>query len=148
MTPRSTRALLTSFVIAVTLPLLPLLLFTARLVALGEVGWPDEASPTHLPRIHLRAYDIVEAYQLRETLRRRPELLVLGSSRVLSTREFFFPGCERRWCFYNAGLGMRTLREGLEFMRAVTAVSPPRVLVLGVDQWQLNPSYRPELAHV
>src|SRR2546427_1418961 len=147
MTGGAGRALLRAFAIAAVLPLLPLLLFTARLVALGEIGWPDQGFPTHPARIHLRSYDIDEAYQLRETLRRRPQVLVLGSSRVLSTRDFFFPGCERPGCFYNAGLGMRTLREGLEFIRALTAVSPPRILVLGVDQWQLNPNYRPELAH-
>jgi len=71
------------------------------------------------------------AYKLRRAAWLRPELLVLGSSRVTQTRDAMAPGIRT----YNAGLGASSLPEALAFLRALYAVHRPRVVVLGIDPW-------------
>lgn len=76
-----------------------------------------------------------EAYKLRMTLALRPEVLVLGTSRVLQIREAFFRPEARA---YNAGLAVRRLAHFGAFLREVPAGREPRVLVAGMDHWFFN----------
>jgi len=72
---------------------------------------------------------------------RRLQVMALGTSRVLQFRQQFFnPGVR----FYNAGL---TVRYAGEFDRVLDAIPPghePRVIIVSIDQYMLNPNWPQE----
>jgi hypothetical protein len=74
-------------------------------------------------------------YKLKEARRRRPEILALGSSRVMQFRAGMFGADWQR--FYNAG-GMLQCIEDLTFVLQEMPDLKPRVVLLGIDMWWLN----------
>lgn len=109
-----------------------------RLIAIGELF--DDLRPQDNVRLRGALHFDYPDYKLSETLRRRPQLLILGSSTVMQWRDELFSGCTSiSGCFYNAGGAMVTLRDGLEFMRRLGKDTAPRVLLLGLNVWHLNP---------
>lgn len=77
------------------------------------------------------------AYKWRTLLERRPEILALGSSRVMKFRAEMFG--DDSATFYNAG-GLVTSIEDLgAFVKGFPADRGPRVLILGIDPWWLRP---------
>lgn len=77
--------------------------------------------------------------KLRGTQLRRPEVLALGTSRVLQFRsEFFKPAVN----FYNAGLAIENLSDIREFIERLPRGSEPKVLIAGLDQRTFNPRDR------
>ena len=106
----------------------------ARVAAVGEVLSIDEGAA-----LRGTLFADYAAYKREITVRRKPELLVLGSSRVMAVRGQLFSECVARGCFYNAGGGMPELKTGLTFFREIAAAgAAPRVLLLGVDFWDFN----------
>jgi hypothetical protein len=78
----------------------------------------------------------IATYKLRRVQHVRPDLLVLGSSRVTQLRGALAPNIR----FYNAGLGASSLPEALAFLKAVYRHNPPKIVALGIDPWWFNPS--------
>jgi hypothetical protein len=78
----------------------------ARVAAVGEVLSIDEGAA-----LRGTLFADYAAYKREITVRRRPELLVLGSSRVMAVRGQHFSECQPRGCFDNAGGG--SFRSGL-----------------------------------
>jgi hypothetical protein len=78
------------------------------------------------------------AYKLKATLAHQPDLLVLGTSRVLQFRGRFFKEPER---MYNAGSGVAYPWQYREFLDALPADRQPSLLILGLDQWHFTGWY-------
>ncbi len=75
-------------------------------------------------------------FKLRSVILRKPEVVVLGSSRVLKLRTFFFKDAS----FYNAGQGAQKISQMKEFIERIPENGQPKVLILGLDQWSFNPA--------
>ncbi len=69
-------------------------------------------------------------YKLELAAAARPEIVALGSSRVLELREEFF-----RVPFVNCGGAMNHLNEGRMFLDRLFRLHVPRVIILGLDFW-------------
>jgi hypothetical protein len=76
------------------------------------------------------------AYKLELAARAKPEIIVLGSSRVLQFRQQSFSAK-----FINAGRGMITPAEGQAFMRALLPRHRPKIVIIGADFWWFNPNW-------
>jgi hypothetical protein len=113
-----------------------------RSVTLGEVDLFDTPQSLTAEVVHGNLVEHLAEYKLAMTLALRPEVVAVGSSRVMKWRGAFFDGCDaRRDCFYNAGGSMATMREAEEFFRDVLASYTPRVLLLDVAHWHLDPNF-------
>lgn len=130
-----------AFACVFLLGLLVPLAVAARAASFGEFGeaW---GTPSESVRLFGPLFDDIADFKLRATLRRRPDVLVIGTSRVWQWRQSMFVSCANRpGCFYNAGGAMPTVATGLEFFRSVAAENAPRVLLVGLDFWYLNPAF-------
>jgi hypothetical protein len=112
----------------------------ARFAAVGEFDLFDTNASLRAERLHGPLSEDFAEYKLRMTEGVHPDLLVLGSSRVMQIRETLFDRCSSRSCFYNAGGAATTVRSAQKFFEHVAASGAPRVLLLGLDIWQLNPN--------
>src|SRR6266496_2172656 len=74
-------------------------------------------------------------YKFNEIQRRRPEVLALGSSRVMQFRAQMFG--EDSKVFYDAG-GIVQCIEDLTLVLHQMPELKPRVVILGVDMWWFN----------
>jgi hypothetical protein len=121
--------------------LAPLASLGARLVALGEVIVDPGADTSAVLNGQLFADRAI--YKLRLSRSVRPDVLVLGSSRVGEFRAQMFATCgSRPNCFLNATGGASTLSRAADFIDLLATYGAlPRVLVLGVDIWELNPNF-------
>lgn len=132
---------LASALVAFALVLAPPLGLYARVVAIGEVSPLGSAGSAALHGTITRAGE--GDYKLRAILARRPEVLVIGSSRVLGIRQEHFTACASSTCFYNAGGEKPTLRYAADLFARVAERAPPRLLLLAVDPWDFIPAYVP-----
>lgn len=136
------RSFLVAFAVSFFLVVSPLAALTARLQAIGEIALTGDGE--QVQALHGRLSKESDShFKLGQVRLRRPRLLVLGSSRVLSLRHELFSPCSDRSCFYNAGGEKPTLRIGVDFYKASTAAAAPEVLLLGLDLWDFIPSYVP-----
>jgi hypothetical protein len=71
-------------------------------------------------------------YKLRAVLTRRPAVLVLGSSRVMTIRSALF---RTDLPFYNAGGPLPRVALFADFLRRVPLGDEPRLIVVGLDHW-------------
>lgn len=97
------------------------------------------------PLLYGRAYrDNFFAFKLTAARLRRPEVVVLGSSRVMQFRAMFFN--KRPRTFYNAGGAAQGLGEADAFFRELARVETPKIVIIGLDQvWFLSePDSDPE----
>jgi len=67
----------------------------------------------------------------------RPDILVLGSSRVTQFRDFMAPTAR----LYNASLAATSLEEAQVFIDAAFPRHKPTVLLLGIDPWWFSPQW-------
>jgi len=134
------RGFILSFLVGLVLAMAPLVLVGARFAALGEFGVFE--TPEALPReaLHGPLSEPFAEYKLLMTQQIRPDLLVLGSSRVMQVRGSLFNRCSVGTCFYNAGGAAPTTKTAEEFFGRIAANHPPRVMLLGLDIWQFNPN--------
>ena len=77
------------------------------------------------------------AYKWKALGERRPEVLALGSSRVLKFRAEMFG--DDAAGFYNAGGLVTSVEDLASFVERFPADRTPRLLILGVDSWWLRP---------
>ena len=70
-------------------------------------------------------------FKLRSVVRRMPDVLVLGTSRVLQFRAQLFANPA---AFYNAGLGVVHLRHFRQFLEMLPPERAPSLLIIGLDQ--------------
>lgn len=63
----------------------------------------------------------------------KPEILMLGSSRVMEFRKEFFSRP-----MFNAGGSMSSVNEGFSFIQEAFAYHIPSVVILGIDFWWFN----------
>lgn len=80
-------------------------------------------------------------YKTLGILRRRPEVLALGTSRTMQFRAFFLT--RRPDAFFNAGGAVRTLPEMRELVESLPAPLRPRILIIGLDQYFFNEAWDP-----
>ncbi len=77
--------------------------------------------------------DCTSAYKLRSTLAAQPEILAMGSSRVMPFRSAFFT---RR--FYNAGGANRHIDQFSPFLARIPREGQPSILIVGLDHYFFN----------
>lgn len=127
--------------------MLPFLLILAApaavLLASGELTSVERIialqSNAQGPILFGRAYsDPTPRYKLQSVLQRNPQVLVLGTSRVLAIRSTFF---RKGVAFFNAGNGITRLGHLRLFLQRLPPESTPQVIVLGVDQYFLNGNF-------
>lgn len=83
------------------------------------------------------AYSNVDrAYKFRLTAERKPEIIVLGNSRVMELRKEFFLEPEK---FINAGGAAASLQDAVLFVGALPKDNLPRVLILGLYPGYFQP---------
>lgn len=89
------------------------------------------------PFLYGRAYrDNYFAYKLVSARVRRPEILVVGSSRSMQFRSELFSN--RKGAFYNAGGAVQNVNEIREFLNGLGDSALPKLLILGLDQPWFN----------
>lgn len=74
-------------------------------------------------------------YKLARARYTKPDLLVLGSSRVTQFRAQMAPGIS----FYNAGRGASDFEGTLAFVEGLFSSHKPQVVILGIDPWWFRP---------
>lgn len=76
-------------------------------------------------------------YALRVIRKRKPQVIALGSSRVMPFRsKFFKPGVT----FYNAGGGAAEIRHFRAFLARIPEEATPKMMIVGIDQGFFNPN--------
>jgi hypothetical protein len=81
-------------------------------------------------------------FKLMSTEARQPEVLALGSSRVLQFRSMFFNLDTS--VFYNGAGPAWSLERIDQFVRSLSPDALPNVLILGIDQVWFNPNFVPD----
>lgn len=77
-------------------------------------------------------------FKLLSVIKRKPEIIALGSSRVMAFRSTFFnPGVS----FYNAGSGVRLMTGFREFLKRVPLGQEPKFMIIGLDQSFFNANW-------
>lgn len=77
------------------------------------------------------------SYKLELIKKQKPEVIALGSSRVMQFRDFMF-----NKSFVNAGGAMNHLNEGLKFVNLMLNKHKPKYVILGLDFWWFNDKYK------
>ena len=75
-------------------------------------------------------------YKLELIKNKKPEIIALGSSRVMQFREESFNAK-----FITAGGAMNFLNEGYLFLKEMTKYHKPKIIILGLDFWWFNENY-------
>lgn len=75
------------------------------------------------------------AYKLELAAAMAPEIIALGSSRILQFRQDVFDTT-----FVNAGRAMIVPAEGQKFMAALAPRHKPKIIIIGLDFWWFNPN--------
>lgn len=133
------------FLLHLLLFLLPVVLYLLLTIALpyysGEFTPSEEIARWQTgsePLLYGRAYrGNTYAYKLAGTRLRQPEVLALGSSRVLQLRAEFFD--KNPALFYNAGSTIYSVGELKTFLMQLPQNARPRVLLVGLDQRWFSP---------
>ncbi|MBK9705045.1 MAG: hypothetical protein IPO75_17295 [Betaproteobacteria bacterium] len=110
---------------------------TGEITAVSRVI--DLQVTSRIPVLFGRAYsDPTPYYKLESVLRRRPDVLALGTSRVLAVRSNFF---SPELSFFNAGNGVTRLRHFRLFLERIPKGAEPRLIFLGLDQYLFNDAF-------
>lgn len=122
--------------------LVPAKLVLAYLDRMGEYGSAEAATQqlASLPNRCLFGSAVRQnnfAYKLALFDAVRPDVVAVGSSRVMQFRQDMFK--ER---FLNLGGAFETLWEGEAFIDKLLERHVPKLVLLGIDVWWFNPSYR------
>ncbi|MBL8686701.1 MAG: hypothetical protein JNK86_04470 [Alphaproteobacteria bacterium] len=81
----------------------------------------------------------VPYYKLQKTIQNNPDVLILGTSRVMQFRSGFF---QQHVKMYNSGGAVSYLWEYKDFLQNIPKQSLPKLIIIGIDQWQFNPNWR------
>ncbi len=107
------------------------LLISGELLPVSVVLSLNNGSPDF--RYGLAYSNADKYYKFSEARVRKPEVLVLGTSRVMQFRREFFSRPEQ---FYNAGASLTRLENFRIFLQQ--APYTPRILIVGLDQYYFN----------
>ena len=77
-------------------------------------------------------------YKIKMTKKLKPEIVAVGSSRVMQFRQEFF---NNTLTFYNAGGVMPNIDRGIEFINDITKEYTPKIVIIGIDLWSLNGNF-------
>lgn len=116
---------------------------TGALIYTGEsmpLGWVvahqmGDEPVLYRPRFGSRDF----AFKQLSTEARQPEVLAVGSSRVLQMRAGFFN--EQPGAFYNAGAPAWTLPRVVDFVTSLDEAALPDILIIGLDHPWFNDAY-------
>jgi hypothetical protein len=139
------RKLLAKIALLSLLVSLPYALPFAVLWLSGEITPVSQVVREQMEGRHLVYYAPVYSeprmlFKLQSAQARRPEVLVMGTSRVGQIRsEFFRQGVS----FYNAGMATETLSDYRVFLEHLPQEHLPKVVMAGLDQRYFNPNDRP-----
>jgi hypothetical protein len=133
----------TRFLVKLVLFFAPIVLYVALTAAIplyaGEFSPVEEVAARQSAGeaiLYGPAYrDNYYVFKRASTIQRRPEVLVLGSSRSMQFRAGLFGLNER---FYNAGGAAQSVFEARRFVADLPADSLPRLLIVGLDQPWFN----------
>ncbi len=75
-------------------------------------------------------------YKFLTTVKLRPQILALGSSRVMQFRDYFFTEP-----FYNAGGAVAKIVNFEAFLRGIPDEQKPKVVIVGLDQYSFNANW-------
>lgn len=121
--------------------LLPFAVFAAWLIYTGEtmpLAWVVHLQQGEAPVLYRPRYGNRDmAFKVLATNTRQPEVLALGSSRVLQLRQQLFT--KKPSAFYNAGAPAWGLTHVDTFIQRMEA--NPKILILGLDQPWFNPNF-------
>ena len=81
-------------------------------------------------------------YKYLQILRRHPAILVLGSSRMMQFRAEMFG--RQAPTFYNGGGIIHSIEDLHTFLDRLPNDATPKIIILGVDFWWLNPNEKKE----
>lgn len=131
------------FIYKVLVYLLPVLLFFALpygiLEVSGELEDLSDVRVEHGRLLGLAYSDQSKDYKLNEILARKPEVLALGTSRVLQIRSFFF---KKPDTFFNGGRVISRAGDLPCLMEEWDKSSfKPKVIILGLDQYFFNKNW-------
>jgi hypothetical protein len=123
----------------------PILLVT--LVIEAELWHSGETWP--IPRViafqekHPRSFfgrlvigESIDRYKFLQVLQKRPQILVLGSSRMRQFRSEAFG--RQAAAFYNGGGMVHCLEDLRDFVERLPPDATPKIVILGIDFWWLN----------
>lgn len=85
-------------------------------------------------------YDPMQYFKLQSAVARRPDVLVLGTSRTMLFRRHFFKEDVR---FFNAGGGVARLKQFRRFLGLIPPGQEPKLVILGLDQNFFNNNWDP-----
>jgi hypothetical protein len=116
---------------------------TAVLVKAGEMAKLDdviaEQADTSRPLLFGKAYNgKMGYYTLHAVLHRSPEVISLGSSRIMAVRSKFF---KPEVSFYNAGGGAVDIHHFRQFLERIPVKKTPQILIVQLDQTYFNASW-------
>ena len=112
-------------------------LLTYILLVSGELTSPEKLMQYHQDPnclIGLAYHDPVRWLKIEAVKEKSPDILALGTSRVLQIRSFFFNKDAR---FYNAGRGISRIKDIPWFMLQIKK-NKPQIIILGLDQYFFN----------
>jgi len=123
------------------LPILCLLGFNLFILTLsGELFAPDRiiaCQSINNGLIGLAYSDPTKYIKLKNTEQKKPKILVLGTSRVMQFRDFFFNNPE---LFYNAGGAVSKIKDFNIFINTLQTDNT-QVLIVGLDQYFFNKNW-------
>ena len=131
----------------ITLFLMPLVLFfgvsSAILAAAGEMFPVDRVIEAQKNENKLVLFGLAyinpdKYYKIRSVLERKPDVIALGSSRVMQFRSRFF---KKNIKFFNAGGGVDSIKHFRHFLNMIPKGREPRVIIIGLDQYFFNHRY-------
>lgn len=133
----------TRFLVKLALFAAPILMYLALTAAIplyaGEFAAVEDVAARQSagePILYGPAYrDNYYVFKLASTIRRRPDVLVLGSSRSMQFRAGLVARNER---FYNAGGAAQSIFEARRFITDLPDGALPRLLLVGLDQPWFN----------
>jgi hypothetical protein len=73
----------------------------------------------------------------------KPDVLVLGSSRVMQFRQGFFSAS-----MVNAGGAMSSINEGFSYVKDAFSIHRPKLIILGLDYWWFNENALPPTTQI
>jgi hypothetical protein len=126
-----------------------ILVFPFILIPLSILKLSGELTPIHdvvnlsarnsRPVLYGPAYsDQAVRYKLLSTINTHPDVIALGTSRVMQFRRNFFKNDIK---FYNAGGGVDKVEHFSLFLNQVLIEAKPKIIIIGLDQYFFNQSW-------
>ena len=120
----------------------PLIGIMIRMAQVGEIESFASEAQLAAETVHGPLTESLVNYKVQRMIELKPDVIVVGSSRVLRWRGSLFDGCDGRvTCFYNGGGTMGTMLEADQVVRRVMESYSPKVMILDVAHWNFDPNF-------